>query len=118
MGMKSSVGAGLVAAFNFSSAIGRLGCGMCCDALGPLNTLFISLLLSAVSMLVLWPVSTSIGPLVVFCHNQWNGKRRVLFDHAYGGWKCIRVCPSAHRHGHDRNWLGGWISYGMFLVVF
>lgn len=66
MGMNSNVGAGLVAAFNFSSGIGRLGCGMCCDALGPLNTLFMSLLLSAVSMLVLWPVSTSIGPLVVF----------------------------------------------------
>lgn len=66
MGMKSSVGAAMVAAFNFSSAIGRLLCGFCCDSLGPLNTLFISLLLSALSMLILWPVSTSIGPLVVF----------------------------------------------------
>lgn len=66
MGMKSSVGAAMVAAFNFSSAIGRLICGFCCDSLGPLNTLFMSLLLSALSMLILWPVSTSIGPLVVF----------------------------------------------------
>ena len=66
MGMKSSVGAAMVAAFNFSSAIGRLLCGFCCDSLGPLNTLFMSLLLSALSMLILWPVSTSIGPLVVF----------------------------------------------------
>lgn len=66
MGMASSVGAGVVAAFNFSSALGRLLCGFCSDRLGPLNTLFLSLLLSALSMLVLWPVSTSIGPLVVF----------------------------------------------------
>lgn len=66
LGMKSSVGAGVVAAFNFSSALGRLICGYCSDKLGPLNTLFLSLLLSAVSMLVLWPVSSSIGPLVAF----------------------------------------------------
>lgn len=66
MGMKSSVGAAMVAAFNFSSAIGRLLCGFCCDSLGPLNTLFMSLLLSALSMLILWPVSQSIGPLIAF----------------------------------------------------
>ncbi|RDW70694.1 uncharacterized protein DSM5745_08205 [Aspergillus mulundensis] len=66
LGMKSSLGAGVVAAFNFSSALGRLMCGFFSDTLGPLNTLFLSLLLSAVSMLVLWPVSNSIGPLVAF----------------------------------------------------
>ncbi|KAL4821614.1 major facilitator superfamily domain-containing protein [Aspergillus spinulosporus] len=66
LGMKSSVGAGVVAAFNFSSALGRLMCGFFSDMLGPLNTLFLSLLLSAVSMLVLWPVSSSVAPLVAF----------------------------------------------------
>ncbi|KAE8398489.1 major facilitator superfamily domain-containing protein [Aspergillus pseudonomiae] len=66
MGMASGAGAGVVAAFNFSSAVGRLMCGFCSDRLGPLNTLFMSLLLSALSILVLWPVSTSIGPLIVF----------------------------------------------------
>ncbi|KAL4748839.1 hypothetical protein BDW72DRAFT_205260 [Aspergillus terricola var. indicus] len=66
LGMKSSVGAGIVAAFNFSSALGRLMCGVFSDMLGPLNTLFLSLLLSAVSMLVLWPVSSSVAPLVAF----------------------------------------------------
>ena len=64
--MKSSVGAGVVAAFNFSSALGRLMCGFFSDRLGPLNTLFLSLLLSAVSMLVLWPISSSVAPLVAF----------------------------------------------------
>ncbi|KAL1963989.1 hypothetical protein VTN77DRAFT_7664 [Rasamsonia byssochlamydoides] len=64
--LSSSVGAGLVAAFNFSSAVGRLLCGFSSDKLGPLNTLFISLLLTALSMLVLWPVSISLGPLIIF----------------------------------------------------
>jgi MFS family permease len=55
-----------VAGFNLSSAAGRLLCGFLCDAIGPLNTLFMSLVLSAGSMLVLWPISNSLGPLVAF----------------------------------------------------
>ncbi|KAJ5826239.1 MFS general substrate transporter [Penicillium riverlandense] len=66
MGMASSTGAAVVAAFNFSSAMGRLLCGFCSDFVGPLNTLFFSIILSALSMLILWPVSTSLGPLIVF----------------------------------------------------
>jgi MFS family permease len=66
LGLSSSVGAGLVAGFNLSSAAGRLFCGYLCDAIGPLNTLFMSLVLSAGSMLVLWPISNSLGPLVAF----------------------------------------------------
>lgn len=66
LGLSSSSGAGLVAAFNFSSAIGRLGCGFMSDRIGPLNTLLISLLASAGSMLVMWPVSSTIGPLAAF----------------------------------------------------
>ncbi|OQE39260.1 hypothetical protein PENCOP_c007G02422 [Penicillium coprophilum] len=66
LGMSSGTGAGIVAAFNFSSALGRLLCGLCSDLVGPLNTLFLSLLLSALSMLIIWPISTSLGPLIVF----------------------------------------------------
>lgn len=66
LGLPSRAGAGLVAAFNFCSAIGRLACGFACDKLGPLNTLFLSMLLSALSIFVLWPVSNSIGPLIAF----------------------------------------------------
>ena len=55
-----------MAGFNFSSAVGRLLCGFLADFIGPVNTLFISLLMSALSMLVLWPVSETLGPLIVF----------------------------------------------------
>lgn len=55
-----------MAAFNFSSAVGRLICGFGSDSVGPLNTLFVSLLLSAISMLTLWPVSDTLAPLVAF----------------------------------------------------
>lgn len=66
LGLSSSAGAGLVAGFNFSSFLGRLACGALSDFIGPVNTLFISLLLSAISMLVLWPVSSTLGPLIAF----------------------------------------------------
>jgi MFS family permease len=36
------------------------------DKVGPLNSLFTSLMLSAISMLALWPASTSLAPLIVF----------------------------------------------------
>ncbi|CZR54679.1 related to protein MCH2 (monocarboxylate permease homolog) [Phialocephala subalpina] len=66
LGLSASAGAGLVAGFNFSSAIGRLCCGFLSDSIGPVNTLFISLLVSALSMLGVWPVSSSLGPLIFF----------------------------------------------------
>ncbi|OHW91804.1 major facilitator superfamily transporter [Colletotrichum incanum] len=66
IGLSSSTGAGLVAGFNFSSAVGRICCGALCDAFGALNVLFVSLALSAVSMLAIWPASTTLGPMVVF----------------------------------------------------
>jgi MFS family permease len=66
LGLSASAGAGLVAGFNFSSAVGRLGFGFMSDVLGPLNTLFLSLLLSATSMLVLWPASSTLAPLIAF----------------------------------------------------
>jgi len=66
LGLSSSVGAALVAGFNFSSAVGRILCGLFSDRLGPLNTLCASLVLTALSMLALWPASTTIGPLAAF----------------------------------------------------
>lgn len=66
VGLSSSAGAAFVAAFNFSSACGRLICGLGSDRLGPFNTLVVTLILSVISMLIIWPLSTSLGPLIVF----------------------------------------------------
>jgi len=66
IGLTSSAGAGLVAGFNFSSALGRVGFGLLADGIGPLNSLFIGLILSATSMLAVWPISGSLAPLTVF----------------------------------------------------
>lgn len=66
VGLSSSAGAGLLAGFNFSSAVGRVLCGVFCDRIGALNTLFLCLALNALTMLVIWPVSTSLASLAIF----------------------------------------------------
>ena len=62
LGLSAQVGTILVAAFNFSSGAGRILFGFMGDELGPLNSLLISLLLSGVSVLSIWRMSTSLTP--------------------------------------------------------
>lgn len=66
IGLSASTGAGVVAAFNACTAIGRLGAGFACDKFGSTNLLLLTMALNAVSMLAIWPVSDTIGPLFVF----------------------------------------------------
>ncbi|KAM0749364.1 MFS general substrate transporter [Meredithblackwellia eburnea MCA 4105] len=66
LGFSTSTSAAIVASFNLSSAVGRLLVGFLCDKAGALNSLFLSLAFSAFSMLVLWPLSKSMGPLMMF----------------------------------------------------
>ncbi|PSN73321.1 major facilitator superfamily transporter [Corynespora cassiicola Philippines] len=64
--LSSTTGAGLLAGYNFASAVGRVGCGHLCDRIGPLNVFLMSMILTSLSMLALWPVSTSLVPMVAF----------------------------------------------------
>ncbi|KAF2796955.1 MFS general substrate transporter [Melanomma pulvis-pyrius CBS 109.77] len=66
IGLSSSTGASLVAGFSASSAIGRFIAGPLCDRLGPVNMFLATMTLNAVSMLAIWPVSDTLGPLVLF----------------------------------------------------
>jgi MFS family permease len=66
MGLSASSAAGLVAGFNLSSAVGRISFGQVADKLGPINSLILALAWNAISLLVIWPVSTSLAPLIVF----------------------------------------------------
>ncbi|CEI61492.1 hypothetical protein FVEN_g9415 [Fusarium venenatum] len=66
MGLSTSTGAGLLAGFSFASAVGRIISGYLCDILGPINTLWAFFLGNSITMLTLWPASTSLAPLAVF----------------------------------------------------
>ncbi|KAF4986890.1 hypothetical protein FDECE_15712 [Fusarium decemcellulare] len=66
MGLGTGTGAALLAGFSFSSAVGRILSGYLCDILGPLNTLGAFFLGNSLTMLALWPASTTLAPLTVF----------------------------------------------------
>ena len=56
----------LLAVFNLASACGRIGFGILADYVGPTNSLTLSMLVSAMSMLAIWPVSSSLTPFCIF----------------------------------------------------
>ena len=66
IGLSSNVGAGLVAALNACTAVGRFVAGPLCDRIGPLNTFAITVVLNALTMLAMWPVSSTLPLLVIF----------------------------------------------------
>jgi MFS family permease len=66
LGLSSSTGAALVSAFNACNALGRFAGGPLCDKIGSANTFVITMILNAVSMLAIWPVSSTLGPLYAF----------------------------------------------------
>ncbi|KAF9232145.1 major facilitator superfamily domain-containing protein [Melanogaster broomeanus] len=64
--LSQNTGSVLLALFNISSAVGRVGFGSFGDVVGPLSSLSLSLIVSAVSMLAIWPESNTLAPFVVF----------------------------------------------------
>ncbi|USW58785.1 Putative major facilitator superfamily, MFS transporter superfamily [Septoria linicola] len=66
IGLTATTGAGLVAGFGASTAVGRLLGGWVCDRMGALNTLTVACLVNSLTMLAIWPVSSSMPPLVLF----------------------------------------------------
>ena len=66
IGLSSSTGAGLVGGFGAATAVGRVLGGWTCDRIGAFNTMMITCLINSISMLAIWPVSTSLPPLFIF----------------------------------------------------
>jgi MCP family monocarboxylic acid transporter-like MFS transporter 3 len=79
IGLSSTTGAGLVAAFNACNAIGRFCAGPLCDKVGPLNMFVMVMAVNAVSMASLeyaWASSR-------VCNGQRRCKRRLLHHTTY-----------------------------------
>lgn len=66
IGLSSAQGAGLVAGFGASTAVGRLLGGWFCDRVGAFNALSVTALVNSLSMMIIWPVSSSLPLLAVF----------------------------------------------------
>ena len=110
IGLSASTGAGVVAAFNACTAIGRLGAGFACDRLGSTNMLLLTMALNAVSMFAIWPVSNTIGPLVLFAaiNGIANGSFFVTMPTAIG--RMIGPGQAAAGMGMAiTGWTGGYL---------
>ncbi|ETI28467.1 hypothetical protein G647_00916 [Cladophialophora carrionii CBS 160.54] len=81
VGLSSSTGAGLVGGFNACTAVGRFLSGWLSDSIGPVNMFLLAMALNAISMLAIWPVSNSLGPLVIFA--MFNGLANGAFFTLY-----------------------------------
>ncbi|KAF2622438.1 MFS general substrate transporter [Macroventuria anomochaeta] len=66
IGLSASTGAGLVGGFGAATAVGRILGGWTCDRIGAFNTTMITCLVNSISMLAIWPASTSLPPLFIF----------------------------------------------------
>jgi MFS family permease len=66
IGLPASTGAGLVAGFGAATTLGRLLTGWFCDRIGAFNALAITVLINSLSMWAIWPVSSSLAPLLIF----------------------------------------------------
>lgn len=116
IGLSSGTGASILAGFNFSSAVGRIICGFLSDKVGPLNALFVSLLLTALSILAMWPASTTLAPLAAFA---------VINGAANGGFFATMPTVVGNLFGSARvavamgmvvtSWGGGYLMVSMGL---
>lgn len=66
IGLSGSTSAGVVACFNACMAIGRFASGIACDKLGSTNSLLFAMALNTVTMFAIWPVSSTLAPLLLF----------------------------------------------------
>lgn len=118
LSLSSNAGVSLVAGFNFASAVGRLGCGYAGDVLGSVNALLLAVTLNALTMLIIWPLSDSLGPLIPFV---------ILNGMANGGFFAIMPTIISSIFGSARlsvamgmivtGWFGGYLLVCFFLAV-
>lgn len=67
IGLSKQTGAAILASWNIASAVGRIGMGFGADAaLGPVNSMLLSLTLLGLTAIALWPFASSLGLLVFF----------------------------------------------------
>lgn len=66
IGMSSAKAALVTAGYNLAAAFGRFAAGPLCDWIGALNSLMLIMLMNAITLLAIWPVSTAPAPLIIF----------------------------------------------------
>lgn len=66
IGLSSASAALVTSGFNLAAAFGRFSAGPLCDWIGAMNSLLLIMLLNVITLLAIWPISTSVAPLIIF----------------------------------------------------
>ena len=112
VGASASLASYLLAIFNLASAVGRVGFGVLGDSVGPITALVLALTINALSLLTIWPASSSIAPLVAFI---------VINGVGSGGFFSLIPSVVGSVYGNTRTVnalamiVSGW-AFGYFLV--
>jgi len=111
VGASASLASYLLATYNIASAVGRVGFGALGDSVGPITALVLALTVNALSMLTIWPASSSIAPLVAFI---------VISGFSSGGFFSLIPSVVGSVYGNTRTanalamTVSGW-AFGYFL---
>ena len=90
--ISGNLGSVLLALFNITSTLSRVGLGRFCDVVGPLSSLSVAIVLSAIRMLVIWPESNSLAPIVLF-----------ILINGFGNGGFFATMPNVVAHVDDTN---------------
>ncbi|KAJ2454921.1 hypothetical protein EV183_001182 [Coemansia sp. RSA 2336] len=92
-GISSKTASVLIAIANVASSIGRIVIGVSADYLGVLNSLVLTLAIAALSCLVIWPFSTSVGVGVVLA---------IFYGSMAGGYWSVMPLAAAKLFGIEK----------------
>ncbi|KAH9276703.1 hypothetical protein BASA83_000836 [Batrachochytrium salamandrivorans] len=93
-GMNIEQGALLVGILSGASGLGRVTLGFASDYIGHINTLTGCLVLSTLSILLIWPFSTSFGSVLIFV---------LVYGYFIGGFICLTSTVTAQLFGAKGN---------------
>lgn len=66
LGLSNSTSIGVVTCLYSCMSLGRLIAGFACDKIGAMNTLFLSMLITSISLFAIWPFASNLGILLSF----------------------------------------------------
>ncbi|KAF4471131.1 monocarboxylate transporter [Fusarium albosuccineum] len=97
LGLSNSTSTATVVCLLGCMSIGRLVTGLACDRVGSMNVLFVTSLVNAASLFAVWPFSSNLGLVLLFCilNGLSNGGFAVAMPTAVGRHLPVDEAPGA-----------------------
>ncbi|KAJ3536796.1 hypothetical protein NM208_g6570 [Fusarium decemcellulare] len=97
LGLSNSTSTATVVCLLVCMSLGRIVTGLACDRVGSMNVLFVTSLVNATSLIAVWPFSSNLGMVLLFCilNGLSNGGFAVAMPTAVGRHLPIDEAPGA-----------------------